>query len=285
MVRFENVTKIYRIDGTVKVVMQDVSITLPSRRSVAILGRNGAGKSTMLRMIAGMQSWDAGRIIKKGTFSWPMGFGGGFHGDMTGEQNTRFVARINGVDTDELVDYVRDFAELGMHFWLPVRTYSSGMRARLSFGVSMGIPFDTYLVDEVTATGDATFKDKSQEVFAERLKTSGMIFVTHSLEYAKRTCQHGVVLEDGRLTWFDDIGAAVEQHLENNRRHREAMGREPVIVGKRGKPADAAPPGPTAAERQQARLQERERQRLEREAQRQKGPAKASGGENAVTPE
>jgi capsular polysaccharide transport system ATP-binding protein len=236
VIRLENVTKIYRLDGTAKVVMDNVSLTFPPRRSVAILGRNGAGKSTMLRMISGTLSWDSGRIIKTGTVSWPVGFAGGFHGDLTGEQNTRFIARISGIDTDELVDYVRDFAELGMHFWLPVRTYSSGMRSRLSFGVSMGIQFDTYLVDEVTATGDATFKDKSQEVFRERLQTSGMIMVTHSLEYARNTCQHGVVLENGRVTWFDDIDAAIDQHLENNRRHRELMGRDGVVPRKRQKP-------------------------------------------------
>ena len=230
MIRLENLTKIYRIDGTVNVVMQNVSLTFPERRSVAILGRNGAGKTTLLRMIAGILSWDSGRIHRTGSISWPMGLTSGFHGDMTGEQNTRFIARITGVDTDELVDYVRDFAELGKYFRLPVRTYSSGMRARLTFGVSMGVRFDTYLIDEVTATGDATFKDKSQEVFAERMKTSGMIFVTHSLETAKKTCQHGVVLEEGQVTWFDDVNDAVNQHLENNRRHRERMGREPIVV-------------------------------------------------------
>lgn len=230
MIRLENLTKTYRIDGIVNVVMQNVSLIFPERRAVAVLGRNGAGKSTLLRMIAGIQSWDSGRIIRTGSISWPMGLTSGFHGDMTGEQNTRFIARINGVDTDELVDYVRDFAELGKYFWLPVRTYSSGMRARLTFGVSMGVRFDTYLIDEVTATGDATFKDKSQEVFAERMKTSGMIFVTHSLETAKKTCQHGVVLEEGQVTWFDDVNHAIEQHLENNRRHRERMGRDPIVV-------------------------------------------------------
>ncbi|MGQ0565158.1 MAG: ABC transporter ATP-binding protein [Gemmobacter sp.] len=225
MIRLENLTKIYRLDGTVNVVLDNVSMSFPPRKSVAIFGRNGAGKSTLLRMMAGTLTWDSGRIIKSGTISWPVGFAGGFHGDMTGEQNTRFIARIAGVDTDELVDYVRDFAELGMHFWLPVRTYSAGMRARLSFGVSMGIRFDTYLVDEVTATGDATFKDKSQAVFSERLQTSGMILVTHSLEYAKRACQHGAVLHDGKVTWYDEIRDAIEHHHENNRRHREAMGR------------------------------------------------------------
>ena len=187
MIRLENLCKTYRIEGTSKIVANNVTFTFPSRRSIAIFGRNGAGKTTLLRMIAGTLPYDSGRIIKTGTVSWPVGFTGGFHGDLTGEQNTRFIARISGVDSDELVDYVRDFAELDQYFWLPVRTYSSGMRARLSFGVSMGVYFDTYLVDEVTATGDATFREKSTAVFAERIAHSGLIMVTHSLETARRS--------------------------------------------------------------------------------------------------
>src|SRR5690606_20736137 len=128
-------------------------------------GRNGAGKSTLMEMIGGTMEPDAGSIEVTGTVSWPVGFSGSFNKDMTGLQNTRFVARVYGVDTEGLVAFVRHFAELGGHFRMPIRSYSSGMRSRLAFGVSIGIPFDTYLVDEVTSVGDAAFKEKSRIVF------------------------------------------------------------------------------------------------------------------------
>lgn len=225
MIRIENLTKTYRIDGKVRVVADNISATFPDRIGVAIFGRNGAGKSTLMRLLSGTQAHDSGRIIKTGRISWPVGFTGSFHGDLTGAQNTRFVARIQGVDTDELSAYVEDFAELGHYYHLPVRTYSSGMKARLSFGISMGIKFDTYLIDEVTSTGDAIFRDKSALVFKERIRDSGVVMVTHSLEAAKAICQHGAVLDGGKLTYFTDVKEAVEYHLELTRRHRENAGR------------------------------------------------------------
>lgn len=224
MIRIRGLCKTYRLNGQTKVVADNITCTIPSRTAVAILGGNGAGKSTLLRMIAGTQEYDRGEIVTTGSVSWPVGFAGSFHGDMTGAQNTRFVARIAGVDTDELLAYVEDFAELGAHFHLPVRTYSTGMRSRLAFGVSMGIQFDTYLVDEVTAAGDAIFRQKSEHVFQERLKDSGMVFVTHSLETAKRVCQHGAVLADGRLHYYTDVHQAVAHHLDNVRRAQAARG-------------------------------------------------------------
>ncbi|QYK43302.1 MAG: ABC transporter ATP-binding protein [Paracoccaceae bacterium] len=225
MIRLQGLCKTYHTKGKSKVVADHITCTFPSRTGVAILGRNGAGKSTLLRMIGGTLDPDAGTITRVGTVSALVGFGGSFHGDMTGAQNTRFVARISGVDTEELVAYVEDFAELGEHFYLPVRTYSSGMRARLAFGVSMGIKYDTYLVDEVTATGDAIFRAKSQAVFAERIKDSGLIFVTHSMSSARSICQHGAVLEGGKLTYYTDMDEAMKHHEENTRRLQAASGR------------------------------------------------------------
>lgn len=217
MIRLEDVHKVYRLNGREKVVARGISALFPSRRAVALLGRNGAGKSTLLRMIAGTQLPDRGRIHHTGTLSWPVGFAGSFHPEMTGAQNVRFVARVQGVDSEDLSAFVQDFAEIGVHFNLPVRTYSSGMRARLAFGVSMGIHFDTYLVDEVMATGDAGFRDKSLAVFRARLQTSGLIMITHSLPMAKQICTAGAVLEDGGLTWFDRIDEAIARHLANVR--------------------------------------------------------------------
>lgn len=214
MIRLENLTKSFLFRGQRKVVADTLNLTFPSGVSVGLLGRNGAGKSTLLRMIAGTLEPDSGRIRTRGTISWPVGLAGGFHSDLSGAQNVRFIARVYGVDTDELLDFVAGFADLGIHFHQPVRTYSSGMRARLGFGVSMGIRFDTYLVDEVTSVGDEVFKRKSTALFKERMSNAGAILVTHSPPMMRQMCQAGAVLHDGRLHYFDDVGDAIAFHFE-----------------------------------------------------------------------
>lgn len=165
-------------------------------------------------MIAGTIPPDSGEIVCDGEISWPVGFSGSFHPDLTGAQNTRFIARVYGVDTDELIRYVADFAELGEHLELPVRSYSSGMRARLAFGVSMGIRFDVYLVDEVTAVGDAAFKHKSKAVLKERLANSSAVVVSHNFRLVRDLCNLVAVLESGRLTLFDDVEEGIRYHRE-----------------------------------------------------------------------
>lgn len=215
MIRFEGLSKTFVLQGKRKVVADNINVVFPSGVSVALLGRNGAGKSSLLSMISGFLEPDRGRIVIEGTMSWPVGFSGSFHGDLTGAQNIRFIARVYGVDTDGLCDFVRDFADIGDHFDLPVRTYSSGMKSRLSFGVSMGIRFDTYLVDEVTAVGDAEFRRKSGAVFLERIRNSGAIFVSHAMGGVRKYCQAGAVLDQGKLTYYDDVEEAIAVHEEN----------------------------------------------------------------------
>lgn len=215
MIRLEHLTKAYGRGRGRKYVANNISITFPTNTSVALLGRNGAGKSSLLRMIAGTMDPDEGRITSDGTISWPVGFAGSFHRDLTGAQNTRFIGRVYGVDTDALTAFVEDFAELGGHFHMPFRTYSSGMRSRLSFGLSMGIRFDTYLVDEVTSVGDAAFKKKSRAVFLERVRTSGAIVVSHGMKTIRRLCTAGAVLEGGQLTYYDDLEEAIARHKAN----------------------------------------------------------------------
>lgn len=215
MIQLENLTKFYYTKNGRKMIVDDLSAVFPSGVSVALLGRNGAGKSTLLQLIAGTIRPTSGRILSTGSISYPVGFAGSFHRDLTGVQNTRFVGRLYGVDTDMLVDFVEDFAELGAHFRMPLRTYSAGMRSRLSFGVSMGIPFDTYLVDEVTSVGDGAFRQKSVQVFDERMERSGSIVVTHSPPMVRRMCKMAVVLEQGKLVFYDDIDAALEHHDKN----------------------------------------------------------------------
>ena len=212
MIRFENLTKSFWIRGERRVVIDNLNLTLPAGKSLALMGRNGAGKSTLLQLIAGTMRPDSGRVVSDGTISWPVGFGGSFHRDLTGAQNVRFIARVYGVDTDALMDFVEDFAELGKFFYMPVRSYSSGMRSRLTFGASMGIRFDTYLVDEVTAVGDAVFRRKSRAVFADRMQHSSAIMVNHSMSQLRQFCNAGIVLEHGRMQYFDDLEEAIEVH-------------------------------------------------------------------------
>jgi capsular polysaccharide transport system ATP-binding protein len=215
MITLLDVSKSYSVGSIRKTVLRNATLTFPRGRNVGLLGRNGAGKSTLLNMIGGRIEPDSGRILREGSISWPLGFRGGFQGAMTGAQNTRFIARIYGVDTDDLVASVEEFSELGPFMHMPVSTYSSGMRARLAFGVSMGIDFDVYLVDEITAVGDAAFRRKSDAAFKSRAETADIIMVSHNMSAIRTYCDAGVVLEDGAMTYYDDIDEAIAAHEDN----------------------------------------------------------------------
>lgn len=215
MIVLENLTKVYRLNGRRKIVANAINATIPSGVSVGLLGRNGAGKSTLLKLIAGTTHPTSGRVLTKGTVSFPVGLASALHPDLTGAQNTRFVARIYGADTDALTAYVETFSELGEHFHLPVRSYSSGMRGRLSFGINMGLDFDTYLVDEVTAVGDASFRKKSRDVFLDRMKNAGAIFVSHSMGTIREMCSAGAYLENGELHYYQDIEDAIDRYVHS----------------------------------------------------------------------
>lgn len=215
MIVLENLTKTFISNGQRNTIANNINAVFPTGAAVGLLGRNGAGKSSLLRMIAGTMDPTSGSIRSSGTVSWPVGFAGSFHPDLTGLQNIRFIGRVYGVDTDALVEFVEDFAELGKHFHLPCRTYSSGMKSRLAFGLSMGIRFDTYLVDEVTSVGDAAFRQKSESVFQHRMKQSGAILVSHGTQMLRRNCDMGAVLENGQLTMYASIEEAIEVHEAN----------------------------------------------------------------------
>ncbi len=190
-------------------VAQGITAVFPAGRATALLGRNGAGKSSLLAMIAGTLRPDAGQVVRHGRVSWPVGFAGAFHPDLTGAQNTRFVARVYGVDSRSLLGFVRDVSGLGDAMRQPVRRYSSGMRARLGFAISMGIPFDMYLVDEVTAVGDAAFRRETSALLKARLGQAGAIVVSHAPAQLRGLCTAGAVLEAGRLRMFDDLEEAI----------------------------------------------------------------------------
>lgn len=215
MIVFDNVTKGFWVRRQYAPIVSNLTLTLPTGKSLALMGGNGSGKTTLMQMIAGTMRPDEGEIWSDDSISWPVGTGGSFHRNLTGAQNTRFVARVYGIDTDELAAFVEDFAELGRQFHAPIRTYSAGMRSRLAFGISMGIPFGTYLVDEVTAVGDQRFKRKSQAVFRDRMAVSSAIMVSHDLEELQEFCNGALVLHKGQLQYFDDLNEGIEQHKRN----------------------------------------------------------------------
>lgn len=205
MIVFDRVSKAYRTNGVRKIILSDFTFAFPRDRNIAIMGRNGVGKSTMMRLIAGTEPPDEGRVRRTTRVSWPLGFTGGFNGSMTGIENIRFVSRIYGRDPRRVIDYVADFAQLGPYLRLPIRNYSSGMKARLAFGLSMAIDFDIYLIDEITAVGDEEFRKKSKAAFESRLAHSQIIMVSHSPSVIRQYCDCGLLLEGDRIRFFDRI--------------------------------------------------------------------------------
>lgn len=197
MIRIENLTKSYRTPQGRHYVFKDLNLELPSGKSVALIGRNGAGKSTLLRMIGGIDRPDSGRIITDKTISWPVGLSGGFQGSLTGRENVKFVARLYAKkeELQDKIEFVEDFAELGKYFDMPIKTYSSGMKSRLGFGLSMAFKFDYYLVDEVTAVGDARFKQKCADLFNSRHKEASFLMVSHSLNSLKEYCDVALLID------------------------------------------------------------------------------------------
>jgi len=212
MIKLERVAKSFHGGGGRKPVLTSVSLSLDAGDSIALLGRNGAGKSSLLKLLAGILRPDSGRVVSRCSVSWPVAYAGGLHGDMTGAQNVRFVARLYGRDTRDMIRFCREMSELGAHLDRPVRNYSSGMRARLAFSMSMAVPFDFYLIDEITSVGDLAFREKSEAILAGRLHQTGGIVVSHALGSLKRLCQSGLVLENGTLTYFPRVEDAIQRH-------------------------------------------------------------------------
>ena len=218
MLVFDKVTKFYRTKGVKKTILSEFSFEFPTDRNVGVMGKNGAGKSTMMRLMAGIEPPELGHVYRTTRVSWPLGFSGGFNGSMTGIENIRFVSRIYGQDTEKIIAYVTEFAELGPSLRLPIKTYSSGMKARLAFGLSMAIDFDVYLIDEVTAVGDEDFKKKSKAVFQDKLAKSQIIMISHSAGTIKQYCDCGLLLEGNQIRYFDDVDDLLAAYKKLNSR-------------------------------------------------------------------
>jgi capsular polysaccharide transport system ATP-binding protein len=215
MIRLEKVSKCYPTINGLHYVLRDATIEIPARAQVGVLGRNGAGKSTLMRMLAGVDVPNSGRIIKWGSVSWPLGIASGVQGQMTGRENTRFACRIQGLHYDEMapiIDFVQSFAEIGDYFDMPARVYSSGMKARLGFGITMAFDFDFYIIDELTAVGDMSFKDKARKIFQEKRRKAGFVRASHSFAEIRAECSSGLVIHDARLEYFPDIEEAIARY-------------------------------------------------------------------------
>lgn len=218
MIIVEDVHKRYLTDhGPGKWVLQGVSFTIPPNINVGLIGSNGVGKSTLLRIVGGVDQPNKGRIERHCRVSWPMGFGGGLQGSLTGRQNAKFVCRIHGHEDDipDRLAFIQDFAEIGEAFDEPIRTYSSGMRSKLQFGLSLAFDFDVYISDEVTAAGDSAFRKKAAAAFQKLADHASLIMVSHSESTLKQFCSAGIWIHNGKAYWFDQINDALKAYKDS----------------------------------------------------------------------
>jgi ABC-type polysaccharide/polyol phosphate transport system ATPase subunit len=213
VISLKDITKEYPMRGGGKrTVLQGVSFEVRRGQSIGILGRNGSGKSTLIKIVGGAIPPTTGAIVRGMSVSWPLGFVGGFQTSLTGADNVRFIARLYGVPAGVLHEYVDDFAELGDYMRMPVRTYSSGMCARLMFGISLALEFDCYLIDEATAVGDARFVEKCDAAMARRRQTGALVMVSHSALVLRKYCDRGAILDKGHFTLYDDLEEAIRAY-------------------------------------------------------------------------
>ena len=210
MIELENINKTYRTSHGVNHVLRDVSFCVNRRQKLGILSRNGGGKTTLCRIISGADRDFRGRVTRSMSVSWPIGLGGAVHGSLSGVENIRFISRVYGTDFQETYDSVADFCELGAYLREPVNTYSSGMKAKFSFGISLAVKFDCYLVDEAISVGDARFRKKCRD--AVMGSETGLILISHSRRLIEEYCDSAVVLHEGRAYAFERLVDAIEFH-------------------------------------------------------------------------
>ncbi len=214
MISLDHVTKSYGTQHGTARVLRDINLSVARHERIGILGRNGAGKSTLIRLISGAELPTTGRVKRERSVSWPLAFGGAFQSSLTGLDNLRFICRIYGVPIESRIDFVEEFSELGSYFHEPVRYYSSGMRARLSFALSMVVEFDCFLIDEIVAVGDARFHQKCHVALFEERADRSMIIVSHDSHYIRDHCHRAGVLEGGVLTMFDAVDDAYAYYAD-----------------------------------------------------------------------
>ena len=212
MISVEHVSKRYLTRQGWRTVLHDINFTLQKGEKIGILGRNGAGKSTLIRLISGVEPPSEGEIKRTMSISWPLAFSGAFQGSLTGMDNLRFICRIYNVDVDYVKNFTEEFSELGQYLYEPVKRYSSGMKARLAFALSLAVEFDCYLIDEVIAVGDSRFAEKCRYELFEKRKERSIILVSHSHSAMKQYCDNAMVLENGHMHTFEDMDKAYEYY-------------------------------------------------------------------------
>lgn len=212
MIELENITKVYRTRHGLNRVLDNVSLTIQPGDKIGVLGPNGAGKSTLVRIISGAEEPTRGVVRRGMSTSWPLGFVGGFQSTLTGHDNFKFICRVYGQDAKALLPYVEDFSGLGRYLHEPVRTYSSGMRARLAFAISMAIDFDCLIIDEVIAVGDKHFQEKSRTELLEKRRHKTMVIITHEMHFIHENCNLVYVVRDGKLHRFENIEEGIQFH-------------------------------------------------------------------------
>ena len=205
MIRLENVTKLYQTRLGPRRVLDGVNLQLERGERLGVLGRNGAGKSTMIRLLTGAEHPTSGRIHRGMSVSWPLAFGGAFQGHLTGLDNLKFICRVYAADYHRLLPYVEEFTELGDYLREPVAHYSTGMLTRLAFALSMAIEFDCFLIDEVMVVGDKRFHDRCHEELFHKRKDRSFILVSHDADVIRLYCERVAVLHEGRLHGFDSV--------------------------------------------------------------------------------
>ncbi|MGO9952260.1 MAG: ABC transporter ATP-binding protein [Dissulfurispiraceae bacterium] len=216
MIILDNVTKVYDIRQGPRTVLDGINMRVTKGERLGILGRNGSGKSTLIRLISGAELPTHGNIYRGISVSWPLAFGGAFQGSLTGLDNVRFVCRVYGAPIEPAIRFVEEFSELGLYLREPVKKYSSGMRARLAFGISMAVEFDCFLIDEVIAVGDSRFQEKSRVELFEKRSDRAMIIVSHHPDFIRAHCQHAAVLVGGKLKTFDHVDEAFAYYEEHS---------------------------------------------------------------------
>ena len=216
MIKLDNLTKFYPLsNGDKHFVFREFTFTFPDDCSIGLIGRNGAGKSTLMRLLSGADIPNAGKVITDKKISWPVGLAGGFQHALSARDNVKFIARVygyRGEALEEKVRYIEEFAEIGKYFDEPMNTYSSGMRSRIGFGLSMAFDFDYYLIDEAGAVGDAKFKQKSDAIYKEKLSNSKVIMVSHNMSEIEQWCDKIILVNSGMTTVYDDVDEGIEMY-------------------------------------------------------------------------
>lgn len=215
MFKLRNVTKSYLTPKGRRYVFRNLSLSIPPGKNIGLIGRNGAGKSTLMRLLGAADIPDSGSVVTDKSISWPVGLTGGFQGSMTGRENIKFVCRVYGAvgdDMREKIRYVQEFAEIGDWIDEPIKTYSSGMRSRVAFGLSMAFDFDYYLIDEVMSVGDAQFKRKCADVFQEKLQQSKVVLVTHNMNEVQKICDIVLLVRNGEIQVYEDVAEGIKAY-------------------------------------------------------------------------